>query len=60
MTREDADAVRAAGLEFRLFGVNSLNDLKQAKMLGAVGFTSNHWLKAFDWANEIGGVTLLK
>ena len=60
MTREDADAVRAAGLEFRLFGVNSLKDLKQAKALGAAGFTCNHWSKAFEWAKEIGGVTLLK
>lgn len=60
MTKADADAVRAAGLEFRMFGVNSLNDLKQAKALGAVGFTCNHWKKAFDWAKEIGGVSLKK
>ncbi len=60
MTPADADAVRAAGLEFRMFGVNSLKDLQQAKALGAVGFTCNHWLKAFDWAKEVGGVTLLK
>jgi len=60
MTPADADAVRAAGLEFRMFGVNSLDDLKQAKALGAVGFTCNHWLKAFDWAKELGGVTLIK
>ena len=60
MTPADADAVRAAGLEFRLYGVNSLKDLEQAKKLGAVGFTCNHWQKAFDWAKEIGGVTLIK
>ena len=60
MTPADADAVRAAGLEFRMFGVNSLDDLKQAKALGAVGFTCNYWLKAFDWAKEVGGVTLIK
>ena len=60
MTRADADAVRAAGLEFRLFGVNSLKDLRQAKELGAVGFTCNFWHQAFDWAREIGGITLLK
>ena len=60
MTRADADAVRAAGLEFRLFGVNSLKDLRQAKELGAVGFTCNFWRQAFDWAQEIGGITLLK
>jgi glycerophosphoryl diester phosphodiesterase len=60
MTPADADAVRAAGLEFRMYGVNSLKDLEQAKALGAVGFTCNHWLKAFEWAKELGGVTLLK
>ena len=60
MTPADADAVRAAGLEFRMFGVNSLDDLKQAKALGVVGFTCNYWLKAFDWAKELGGITLIK
>ena len=60
MTPADADAVRAAGLEFRMYGVNSLGDMRQAKALGAVGFTCNHWLKAFDWAKEVGGVTLIK
>ena len=59
-TNTGTDAVRAAGLEFRMFGVNSLDDLRQAKALGAVGFTCNYWRKAFDWAEEIGGVTLLK
>jgi len=59
MTPADADAVRAAGLEFRVFGVNSLADLKQAKALGAAGFTCNHWFKAYEWANELGGVALL-
>ena len=34
--------------------------LAQAKKLGAVGFTCNHWLKAFDWAKEVGGITLVK
>ena len=60
MTSADADAVCAAGLEFRFWGVNSFEDLRQAKMLGASGFTSNHWLQAFDWARELGGVKLLK
>ncbi|MBQ7188903.1 MAG: hypothetical protein IJR99_05750 [Kiritimatiellae bacterium] len=59
MTRADADAIRAAGLEFRLYGVNSKKDLEQAKMLGAVGFTCNFWKQAFDWAKEIGGIQLL-
>ena len=60
MTPADAEAVRAAGLEFRMFGVNSLENLRQAKALGVTGFTCNYWHKAFEWAAEIGGVTLLK
>ena len=60
MTPADADAVRAAGLEFRFWGVNSPDDLRQAKLLGVSGFTCNYWLKAFDWARDLGGVTLLK
>lgn len=60
MTPADADAVRAAGLEFRMYGVNSLADLKQAKALGAAGFTCNYWKQAFDWAKEVEGVELVK
>ena len=60
MTREDADAVREAGLEFRMFGVNSVDDLRQAKALGAVGFTCNHWREAFGWAQAVGGIELLR
>jgi len=60
MTRKDADAVRAAGLEFRLFGVNSPEDLERAKELGATGFTCNFWREAFSWADAAGGVELLK
>ena len=60
MTIADADAVRAAGLEFRFWGVNSLEDLRLAKALGVSGFTCNYWFQAFDWARELGGVTLLK
>ena len=60
MTPADAEAVRAAGLEFRMFGVNSLENLRQAKALGVTGFTCNYWKKAFEWAAEVGGVTLLK
>ena len=60
MTRADADALRAAGLGFRLYGVNSREDLEQAKALGAAGFTCNYWRKAFDWAAAIGGVELAR
>ena len=60
MTRADADAVRAAGLEFRVYGVNSREDLVQAKALGATGFTCNFWREAFVWAEAIGGVEILR
>ena len=60
MTVADADAVRAAGLEFRFWGVNSLEDLRQAKLLGISGFTCNYWREAFGWARELGGIELLK
>ena len=59
MTPADADAIRAAGLEFRVYGVNSQKDLEQAKLLGAVGFTCNYWKQAFDWVKKIGGIQLL-
>ena len=55
-----ADAVRAAGIEFRVFGLNSKESLVHAKKLKAAGFTTNHWRKSFEWAAEIGGITLLK
>ena len=56
MTRDDADAVRAAGLEFRVYGVNSPDDMRQAAALGAAGFTSNFWREAFVWAKELAPV----
>ena len=60
MTCADADAVRAAGLEFRMYGVNSREDLEQAKALKAAGFTCNFWHRAFDWASAVGGVEILR
>ena len=60
MTRKDADAIRATGLEFRMFGVNSPDDLRQAKALGASGFTCNFWHDAFGWASDIGGIALVR
>ena len=60
MTRADADAIRAAGLEFRVYGVNSPDDLLQARMLGATGFTCNFWRDAHAWARAIGGIELLR
>ena len=60
LTAADADRICAAGIEFRVFGVNSAGQLKTAKALGAAGFTCNHWHEAFRWAEEVGGVRLLK
>ena len=54
-----ADAIRAAGIEFRLWGVNAPESLRYARDLGAAGFTCNYWHAAFDWAAELGGVELL-
>ena len=60
ITTEEADAVRAEGLDFRLWGVNSFSDLCKAKRLRATGFTCNYWREAFGWAEKAGGVTLLR
>ena len=60
VTPAHADAIRNAGIEFRLFGVNNIKNLKLAKKYGATGFTCNHWHKAFDWAKQIGGIRLVK
>ena len=54
MTRADADAIRAAGLDFRVYGVKSRKAFKQAAMLCASGFTSDFWDEAFKWAEELG------
>ena len=58
MSRLDADRIRAAGLEFRLYGVNSPADLWQARDLGAAGFTCNFPCDASAWARSLGGVVL--
>ena len=58
-TPADAAAIRAAGFDFRLFGVNSPGALRYAASLGATGFTCNTFKAAYDWAEKIPGVTLL-
>lgn len=58
-TPADAEKVRQAGLEFRLFGVNDKEHLAYAFSLGATGFTCNTFLAAYDWAKDIPGLTLL-
>ena len=54
MTRADADAIRAAGLDFRVYGVKTREDFKQAAKLGASGFTCDFWDAVFKWAKELG------
>ena len=56
---EDADAFRAAGIGFRLWGVNDPAALLYARGLRAGGFTCNHWRAAFDWARGRGCIILL-
>lgn len=55
----DADAIRAAGFDFRVYGVNSLESLRYAASLKATGFTCNTFKAAYGWAKEIGGIELL-
>lgn len=57
-TREVADKIRAAGLEVRLYGVNSPEQLRFAAEIGATGFTTDHWKESFGWADSIGGLKL--
>lgn len=58
-TRVDADKVRAAGLDFRFYGVNSPEALKYAAAMGATGFTCNTFKKAYEWAKDVPGIVLL-
>ena len=58
-TRADADRVRAAGLDFCLYGVNTLASFKFAAELGATSFTCNYFKEAYEWAKEVPGVELL-
>jgi len=55
----DADRVRAAGLDFRVYGVNDPESLAYAASLGATGFTCNRPLAAYGWARQVPGVKLL-
>lgn len=55
----DAAAIRAAGFDFRLFGVNSPEDLRYAASLGATGFTCNMFKAACSWAKFVPGVRML-
>ena len=57
-TREMADALRASGLDVRLYGVNSPELLQYAADIGATGFTTDHWLDAFEWAKGVRNIVL--
>ena len=59
LTGEEADAVRAAGLSLRVYGVNTPEALATARDIGAEAFTCNFWREAFDWARAVGGIELL-
>lgn len=47
---KDADAIKAAGLDFRVYGVNTPSQFRRAVQLGATGFTSDNFLESRKWA----------
>ena len=51
---KEAEAIRAAGLEMRVYGVNSARSLEQCAVLGGRAFTCNFPHEAFRWAKEMG------
>ena len=55
----DADKVRAAGLEFRVWGVNTPELLKYAYSLKVPAFTCARWSESFKWAKDIPGVEVV-
>ena len=57
--RADADRIRAAGFDFRVYGVNDESLLEYAAGLGATGFTCNYFKAAYGWARHLGNVKLL-
>ena len=59
MKPADADRIRAAGFDFRFFGVNSLELLKYAATMRITGFTCDTFKAAYGWAEKVPGVTLL-
>ncbi len=59
MTPADADAIRAAGISFRVYGVNSPETLKAVAPLSPAAFTCNFWHAAFEWARAVDGLELI-
>ncbi len=58
LTPDELAAVRAAGMGFRVYGVNRPEDLRRARDAGAEAFTCNFWHQAFEWADAVGGIEL--
>lgn len=58
LTSEDADSIRAAGFDFRLYGVNTPKALAYALTVKATAFTCDHWKESFEWAKSIPGLNL--
>ena len=52
----DADRVRAAGLEFRIWGVNTPELLAYARDLKVPAATCARWQTVFKWAKTIPGI----
>ena len=52
----DADRVRAAGLEFRIWGVNSPELLAYARDLKVPAATCARWQNVFEWAKVLPGI----
>ena len=55
----DADQIRAAGFDFRLYGVNTPEQLAYALKMKATAFTCDHWVDAFTWAKALPGLELV-
>lgn len=59
LTASDTARIRAAGFDFRVYGVNTPEALAYAARIGASGFTCNYHLAAYGWARKATGVRLL-
>jgi len=59
MERVDAERIRDAGFELRLFGVNTPEQLAKAKDLGVTAFTTDNWKLSFEWAKAVSGLNLI-
>ena len=55
----EADRVRAAGLDVRLFGLNSPRHLEYAARIRATAFTTDHWKESFEWAKAVPNLVLV-